>query len=112
MTLSSFDAFKELMLAYKAEKHGVGVFAEGEGEGGGGLGGLGVEGVGGGAFAVGGGGLNIGSVADGAEGASFSVGVSVSPAKEREEEMLDGDERPDLDDGLVITRGPGGEEGP
>jgi len=26
--------------------------------------------------------------------------------------MLDGDERPDLDDGLVITRGPGGEEGP
>ena len=84
MTLTSFEAFKELMLDYKREADCVGgVGDEGEGEGG-----------------EAGEGKNI-------VGLGLGMGFSVAPAPAVGEEQLDGDERPDLDDSLIITPGPG-----
>ena len=84
MTLTSFEAFKELMLDYKRE-------AEGEG------------GAERGATDDGNGGLAGGNIF----GLGLGAGFSVAPAPAVGEEQLDGDERPDLDDSLVITPGPG-----
>ena len=84
MTLTSFEAFKELMLDYKRE-------AEGEG------------GAEAGATDDGNGGFTGGNIF----GLGLGAGFSVAPAPAVGEEQLDGDERPDLDDSLVITPGPG-----
>ena len=85
MTLTSFEAFKELMLDYKREAEGEGGAERGAtDDGNGGLAG------GGNIFGLG-----------------LGAGFSVAPAPAVGEEQLDGDERPDLDDSLVITPGPG-----
>jgi ADP-ribosylation factor 2-binding protein len=93
-TLTSFEAFKELMLDYKREADRVGgVGDEGEGE-------AGEAGEAGEGENVVGLGLGMG----------FSgLGFSVAPAPAVGEEQLDGDERPDLDDSLIVTPGPGGD---
>ena len=45
-------------------------------------------------------------------GLGLGAGFSVAPAPAVGEEQLDGDERPDLDDSLVITPGPGADSPP
>ena len=66
-TLSSFEAFKELMLSYKAQEEGA---ADGSG-------------------------LDL--------GVGLGVGVSVAAAPVVGDEQTEGEERPDLDDAVVVT---------
>ena len=66
-TLSSFEAFKELMLSYKAQEEGA---ADGSG-------------------------LDL--------GVGLGFGVSVAAAPVVGDEQTDGEERPDLDDAVVVT---------
>ena len=91
MTLSSFEAFKELMLAYKAEAEAGQAAAAGAG---------GEEEGGKASGSGGGGGMIMGVGLD-------MMGFSVAPAHIYGEEQEDGEERPDLDICLTVTAGPG-----
>ena len=116
-TLSDFDAFKELMLAHKAEREALDARDAA---------GLDSAGVG-----LSAGVLSVGSVGDGGDGGDGSasnrhrrggllelgVGVGFGVSAEAAaapaagtDEQTDGEERPDLDDALIVTHaGAGGE---
>ena len=116
-TLSDFDAFKELMIAHKAEREALDARDAA---------GLDSAGVG-----LSAGVLSVGSVGDGGDGGDGSasnrhrrggllelgVGVGFGVSAEAAaapaagtDEQTDGEERPDLDDALIVTHaGAGGE---